>query len=301
MAESSYLQGDHDNATAVPFSDDTAADPANDIDDDDAPSATPEERITRKQKRQERITRLLSEGKQNGEKVKTLEAEQAALKSQLERLTGYVTAQPQQRPANDSGDPYKERLDQIYAQQSEAYNTAQAEIKAGTFTAERQKHYERIAQDIESAKIGVHTERAIAQDRQARRGEQAQQVWVQKYPEVYNNKTAFDYAQGTWQRRSAQARARGETLGNEVVDEIMAETMNEFKLGKKAPPSASERSRMSGISASGSSGSSRSTGVVMTPTLKKLAHAAHPDVPEEEAEKRWVNKTGRRLRENKIL
>ena len=36
-------------------------------------------------------------------------------------------------------------------------------------------------------------------------------------------------------------------------------------------------------------------------TLKKLAHAAHPDMSEEEAEKKWVNKTGKRLRENKVL
>lgn len=295
--ESSYLQGDHDNATAVPFSDDTSAEPANDIDDDDKPGATVEERLTRLQKKEGRTARLLAEGKQSTERVKTLEAEQSALKSQLERLQGYVTAQPQQRPANDSGDPYKERLEQIYAQQSEAYNTAQAEIKAGTFTADRQKHYERIAQDIESAKIGVHTERAIAQDRQQRRGEQAQQVWVQKYPEVYNNPKAFQYAQATHARKVAL----GETVNNDTVDEIMQETINTFKLGKKAPPSASERSRMSGISASGSSGSSRATGIVMSPTLKKLAHAAHPDMSEEDAEKKWVNKTGKRLRENKVL
>jgi hypothetical protein len=81
----------------------------------------------------------------------------------------------------------------------------------------------------------------------------------------------------------------------------MQETINTFKLGKKAPPSASERSRMSGISASGSNGSSRSTGIVMTPTLKKLAHAAHPDMPEEEAEKKWGEQDRQAPPDSKVL
>ncbi len=300
MADSSFMMGDHDKSVAVPFSDDEAANDTKpeELLDDDSPSASPEERITRKQKRQERIKRLLDEGKQNKEEVERLKAESAATRGELERLKGYVAAQPQ-RQQNDNGkDPYEQRLDQVYEKQSEAYNAAQAEIKAGSFTPERQKYYERVAREIESAKSSIHTERLIEQRTAASRTEQAQQVWVQKYPEVYNNPRAFQYAQASWQRKLAL----GEQPSNDTVDEIMNETMTTFRLGKKAAPSASERSRMSGIPSAGSGGGGGKGGIVMTdPKLRRMAIAAYSHLPEEEAIKAWVNKTGKRLREKKIL
>jgi len=71
---SDYMQGDKDNATAVPFSDDEAEQPkeAEDLLAEDSPDASPEERITRKQKRQARIQQLLADGKQSKEEAKAL-------------------------------------------------------------------------------------------------------------------------------------------------------------------------------------------------------------------------------------
>ncbi len=302
MADSSFMMGDHDKSVAVPFSDDDAANDTkpDELLDEPSANATPEERITWKQKRQDRIKRILDDGKESKAKVERLEAESAATKAELERLKGYVAAQPQ-RAQNDSRDPYEQRLDQVYEKQSEAYNAAQAEIKAGSFTPERQKYYERVAREIESAKSSIHTERLIEQRTAASRTEQAQQVWVQKYPEVYNNPRAFQYAQATWQRRLNAPGAEPAT--NDTVDEIMQETMATFRLGKKAPPSASERSRMSGIPSAGSGGGGGGKGgIVMTdPKLRRMAIAAYSHLPEEEAVKAWVNKTGKRLREKKVL
>ena len=296
MADSSYMQGDHDNSTTVPFSDDETDKPE-DL-DEDSPTATPEERVTRRQKRQARIQTMLQDGKQSKEKLAALEQEHSATRAELERLKGYVAAQPQQRASNDDGkDPYESRLDQIYERQSEAYNAAQAEIKAGSFTPERQAHYEKIARGIESEKTRVHTERVVDSRTAQQRTEQAQQVWVQKYPDVYNNRQAFQYAQATYQRKLAL----GEAASNDMVDEIMNETMTTFRLGKRAPPSASDRSRLSGLPAAGGGGSSKGSGVVMTPTLKKIAHSAYSDLSEAEAEKAWTNRTGKRMREKKLL
>ena len=296
-----YMQGDKDSATVVPFSDDeTEKDKVADELDEDSPSATPEERITRKQHRQARIKRLLDEGKQNAERVKTLETEHSATRLELERLRGYVAAQPQPRAGDDNAkDPYEARLDAVYEKQSEAYTAAQAEIKAGTFTEARQKHYERIAREVESEKTRIHTERAIDSRAGSQRAEQAQQVWVQKYPEVYQNPKAFQFAKATWERR----RALGEQSTNDMVDEVMHETMAQFRLGPKKAPSASDRSRMSGVPSAGGSGSSRSSGIDMAsnPALRRMAVAAYGDLPEAEAVKKWVNGPGKRLREKKVL
>jgi hypothetical protein len=292
---SDYMMGDPDNSVSVPFSDDEAA---KDL-EEDSPDASPEERITRKERRQARLRTLLSEGKQSKEELAALKAEQAATRAQLEQLRGYVAGvQQQQRPANDDGkDPYERRLDAVYDKQGEAYAAAQAEIAAGTFTAERQKYYERVAREVESEKTRIHTERVMESRSASQRAEQAQQVWVQKYPEVYGNRAAYDYAEGTWKRR----KARGEAVTNEMVDEIMRETMTEFKLGKRAAPSANERSRMSGLPSAGGGGGGKPTSGGLTPELRRMAIAAHSDLPEAEAIKKWEKTTGARLRQKKVI
>ena len=144
-----FMQGDHDSAVAVPFTDDDAGSGKPEDLDEDSPTATPEERITRLKKKEARTRRLLEEGKQSKEEVASLRGELGTLKTELATLRGYVAAQPAPRAANDNGgDPYEQRLNVVYARQSEAYNAAQAEIKAGSFNAERQQHYERIAREL---------------------------------------------------------------------------------------------------------------------------------------------------------
>lgn len=299
---SDFMQGNKDDAVAVPFSDDDTDQPDALLQEDDKPDATPEERITRKQKRTERIKRLLDDGKQNKEEVERLRAEQGALKSELDQLKGFVAAQRQQGPAQAPGpDPWKKRLDALEARRKSENAAYQAEVKVG-LTPERAAHWEGVGRELEDAKIEILTDRAIAQrdarEVPARRQEQAQQIWVQKYPDVYQNPRAIAYATAKFNMRT---QGLGEAATNDMVDEIMSETMAQFKLGKKPAPSASDRARMSGIGSSGGGGGgSGSGGIVMTEDMKRMAEAAYSDLPQAEAHKKWAARTGKRLREKKI-
>jgi hypothetical protein len=306
MAESSYVQGDPDrSATAVPFSDDDTESDARkkvaELDEEDSPTASPVERTERRRRRQERLQRMLQEGEANATRVRELEERDQKRERELAELRGMVAANNNalQRQVPPGKDPYEARLDAVYARQGEAYNAAQAELKAGTFTAERQAHYERIAREIETEKTSIHTERAVAMDRESRRAEQAQQVWVQKYPEVYGNQKAYAYAEATWKQRQAL----GEQPTTSLVDEVMQDAMTRFKLGTKPAPTASDRARMSGIPASGGGGKGAPSGIDFTsnPALKRMALAAHSDLPEAEALKKWTQSTGKRLRDKKLI
>lgn len=291
-----YMQGDHDNAVAVPFTDDEAEKPE-DL-DDDAPDVTPQERLTRRQKQRERITRLLNEGKQNASRVKELEERDAKRDRELAELRGMVAANNNAlaRQAQPQTDPYEERLNAVYSRQGEAYNAAQAEIKAGTFSAERQKHWEQVARDIETEKSRIHTERALEQSRAQQRQDQARMVWEQKYPEVYRDPRAFQYAQATWQRR----KALGEAESNDLADEVFRETMTQFKLGAKPAPSASDKARLSGLPSAGSGGGKAAPVAESNPAFRRMAIAAYPDLSEAEAVKKWSNTTGKKLRDKKL-
>lgn len=294
-----YMQGDPDRqSVVVPFSDDETVRDDELIADEDKPTDSFEERKTRKEKRQQRLQGIIQQGKKNAEELEAERKSNAELRERLARLEGVVVAtqnQPRQQPA-DGKDEFERELDDIYQQQQNAYQAAQAEVKAGKFDEKRQAYYEGIARDIETRKADVHTRRVMARSEPARQQNQAQQVWVQKYPDVYRNQNAFQYAQGKAQQRLAL----GEAITPQVVDEIMAETMTTFKLGPKPAPTQSERAKFTGTPASGSGGGSGGGGITLSKEMRQMALAAYDHLPEAEALKAWTNKTGKRLREKKI-
>lgn len=296
-----YMQGDPDRQSiVVPFSDDERVRDDELITDEDKPTDSIEERKTRRERRQERLQGIIQQGKKNAEELEAEKKANAELRERLARLEGVVVAtqqQPRRQEPADGKDEFERELDEIYALQQNAYQAAQAEVKAGTFDDKRQRYYEGIARDIEARKTTVHTRRVLAQTEGARQQNQAQQVWVQKYPEVYLNPRAFQYAQG----RAQQRLALGENITADVVDEIMSETKTQFKLGAKPAPTQSERSKLSGIAASGGGGGRGDGGITLTKELRQMALAAYDHLPEAEAIKAWTNKTGRRLREKKVV
>lgn len=295
-----YFQGDPDKSSVVvPFSDDETVSDDQLITDDDKPTDSFEERKTRKEKRQARLQGIIQQGKKNAEELEAERKANLELRERLARLEGVVVANQHQRQAPADGkDEFERELDDIYQKQQNAYQAAQAEVKAGTFDEKRQRYYEGIARDIEARKTEVHTRRVLAQTEGQRQQNQAQQVWVQKYPEVYRNNNAFQYAQAKAQQRLSL----GEQITPQVVDEIMTETMTTFKIGAKPAPTANERAKLSGMPASGGGGGGgRGPGVTLTPELRRMAIAAYDHLPEDEAIKAWTNKTGKRLREKKVV
>lgn len=290
-----YMTGP-DGDVSVPFSDDENVRDDELITDDDKPGESPEERKTRRVKRQERLQLKLQEGKAAKEQLEREKAEKQELRERLARLEGAVSAQRQ--PVSDGGkDPFEAELDKIYDEQQSAYMAAQAEIQAGKMTPERTKHYERIARDIDTRRARVHARREIAMTEPIRQQNTARQQWEQKHPEVYANPRAFQYATGRYQQRLAM----GEQITNQVVDEIMEEAKVQFKLGGKPAPTVSERARLSGTASSGGSGGGGKEPITLSRQLRKIAVAAYDDLPEEEAIKKWTAKTGKRMRERKQL
>src|SRR5690606_28736928 len=129
----------------------------------------------------------------------------------------------------------------------------------------------------------------------------ARQRWVEKYPEVYANQRAYQFAAASYERRKALLEP-GEEPTAEMVEQAMEEARAQFKLGPKRAPTASERERLSGIPSSGGGGASPSGGgVVVTKDFRKMATALYSDLSEDEAVKRWANEVGKSLRQKKIL
>lgn len=285
----------------VPFSDDESVTDDQLIVESDKPGDSPEVKAQRAEKRRERAATRERERKEQTDRLARLEGELANERAARARLEGYVTAVA--KPAEPGKDPYQAALDKVNEEQKGAWVSYQAELKAGTLDEKRADHYEAISRRIEEEKGRIHAERAIASREGNRRQETAQQVWVNKYPDVYNNTAAYNYAQGRFQSRKALAEANGERLTNDMVDEVMTETMNTFKLGGKGKPARNERDRMSGIGASGGGGGEGDTsrGIAPTKELMKMATSLYSDLPPEKAFQKWVDGPGRQLRKDKVL
>lgn len=304
MADSNYVST-ADNPAEVPFSDDEAVRDDELISDDGAASLSAAERITRDQKKADRIKRKLDEGKQSKAEVARLTTQLEESNTRLARLEGAMSVrQAPQASGTPAPDPYKAALKSVRARQATSFERMRAEMasmpKDQDLPPDRLKHYQDELAEIEDEKAQINARRVLAEQAPAIRQEQAQQVYVQKYPEVYNNPTAFEYARGTFARRQAL----GETITNDTVDEIMNETRTVFKIGPKPKgPSASDRARLGGHSASGSGGgnSGPTGGIQPTPALMKMAKALFSDLPDDKAFQKWVDGPGKELRKQKVI
>ncbi len=146
--------------------------------------------------------------------------------------------------------------------------------------------------------MAVVAERAMARTIPEIKQATSRQKWEDRYPDVYHNPRAYQFAEATRNRRLAL----GEQETVELVEEVMEETRTALKLGPKKGPTANERARMSGVSSSSSGGGgSPSGGVQMTKELRRMATALYSDLPEEEAVRKWANTAGKQLRKDKIL
>lgn len=287
-----------DKPAEVPFSDDEVVRDEELILDD---SKDPAERSRRSEERKRRGQEREAERKRLAEEVKAAREEAAKTARELAELRGYVAAKAAPTPP-DGKDEFDRRLDAVYEKQREAFTSYQAEaLTAGgeeKIKPERKRHYESVARAIEAEKAEVIAEKVLSRRAPAQEMAQAQQVWRQKYPEVYQDPRALQYATATWKRREAM----GAQPSNEIVDEIMEETRATFKLGPKRAPSERERASMSGMpSGGGGGGGSSSGGIQMTKELRQMATALYSDLPEDQAVKKWVDGAGKALRAKKVL
>lgn len=290
----------------TPFSDDEIEKP-DAAEDEDAPGLSPVERATRKERRTLRIKQKLDEGKQAKEELAKERQEKQQLAERLARLEGVVSTQQRlTQPA--PVDPYQARLQAIRERQAREYNQLQAEIKAGTYTPEREKYYAQVSAEIEDEKGAVYTERALATRVPVIKQDVARQKWEDKYPQVYGNQQAYEFADATFRRR----KALGEAVTENLVDEIMTETINTLKLpGAKRGPTDNERARLSGRPSSGGGGGNGGPtgGIQMTKELRRMAIAAYAGelgsdgkpLTEEQAVRKWVDGPGKTLRKEKVL
>lgn len=294
------MSGDYvstaDAPVEVPFSDDETETPEEAI--VDSPNASPAERESAKEKRKARAAQRERERKAMEAEIQELKERDAKRDREVAELRGFVAGQSRQAPAAGGKDPYEARLEAIRQRQRTEWANYQKELNAGTIDDERTKYYEQVSHEIETEKANTLVEKALASKMPLIRQEQAQQVWKQKYQDVYDDPRAYQYANATYERRKAV----GEPVTNDLIDEVMTEARTVFKLGKKAPPSASEKARMSGMPSSGSGGGGApSGGVQMTKDLRRMATALYSDLPEEEAVKKWANGPGKTLRAQKVL
>lgn len=302
MAEE-YLTS-KDEPITVPFSDDQAEVEV-EKDEELPANASPMQVSEAKRKKQERGKQREEERRRERERAESLAAEVATLKQELARTQGFVAAQAQQpRQAADGKDEFEKRLDAIEEERAAAYAAAQAEVKDGKMTAERAAYWDKKGRAIDERRAETIVERQLARTRimeeQRRQQDEGRQFWRHRHPEVYQNPQAYKWAEG---RAAMFIAENGRDMTQADIDAVLEEAKIKFKLGKPQS-TATERARMSGIPSSSSGGSGGKGGDSFTfsnEKVKAMAVAAYSHLPEKEALKAWAQKTGKKLRDRKVL
>ncbi len=284
--------------TMIPFSDDEEASADGD-DDPDEPGLAPDVKKARNKRRGERIGERLRAGEQAKVDAAAARQENAELRDRLARLEG-AHVQLASQGATPQVDPIEKRLAEIETERDAQIAAAEAEVLAKKYTVERAAHYKAIGEKLDRERVDLLVEKKlVGRDSQLRAAVQttvAQNQWQMQYPEIYGNPRALAWATSKHQMELAE----GKQQSTELIHQVMAETKKRFNMAPKEKPSASLRSKFSGHPASGASteaGPAAKGGIVMTKELSRIARAAYPGLPKAEAEKKWAQKTGKRMRE----
>lgn len=240
--------------------------------------------------RQERRSQRNGERVSSRERAAAAEAEAKVLREQLAAARTPLAPQQQQR----QGNPYEVVDAEIRKtfQQEKALAQRWQETSAKASAAEIQQ-MEDEASELTVRRMSLVNDRKEI-ERAPRRAEEAKiHEQRSRFPDVFADGRAFQYAQGAYN----QALARGIVPSRELEDASFQEA-REVILGKRPRPDAAQRQRASGLSAT-----TRAAAPVTRPGINmpkgsdydRIARAAFPKLDPAEARQKWANTVGKKL------
>lgn len=238
---------------------------------------------TRRDKRAQRVT--------SRERAAVAEAEAKLLREQLE-VERTRAAQLPQTPAQRQGNPvehidreYRATIDQM-RRLDEDYARAGAEKRlTPAMEAEMQEKWTQL--DLKKSTLVIERREVLTAPK--RDAEARQNALRSRFPDVYGNPKAHQYAAALWNMETA----RGEPEDDALHERVMARTREEF-LGKRPAPSAASKNRASGMSAGARPASGAKVEVKMPrgQEIDRMARAAYPNLEPAQARQKWANRNG---------
>jgi hypothetical protein len=293
--------------TVIPFSDDVEeqqADAAGDDPDPDEPGITEDVKKSRRARRAERLRERLQKGEEAQRQAEELRRQIEEMRANQARLEGLVQGRLSAQPQTPQLDPYQQKLQQIEEQREMYRLQAAQEIEEKRWTPERKAYYNQIGDRLDQERVNTLVQRQLAQQLPQLQAQVqttvAANTWASRYPDVHTNERALRWAKSKYELEIAE----GKPPTQETIERVYEETRAKFQTGPKPKPSANERALFEGIPTQGnqkSAGPAKGSGIKMTPELKRIARAAYPGMDPEQAYKKWVQTTGKKLREDGIL
>lgn len=263
-----------------------------DDDEDDDPVDTGRRGPTRKEKKQNRYRQLMEERDADRARLQQLEQQNAQMQAYMQGLSQRQAPQPQQPEDDPLEREYQSILrdQKLLLQEHAAYGQ--------NITAEQQADMERRAAQLEKRKLewGGHMANRRAGIRPIPPEEAVKTQLMARFPDVMGNPQAQSYMVATFNR----LRARGLPDSMETVEEAVAETRRDLRIGAaaRAPaPSPGMRTKLAGASrGSGGGGGGGESSITMTKEYRAMADALYANIKDPmERYKKWARGPGRKL------
>lgn len=241
--------------------------------------------------RQERRTRRGAERVSSRERAAAAEAEAKVLREQLETERTRAAQLPQSQ-AQRQGNPV-EHIDREYRATIEEMGKLDEEyarlVQEKKLTTQQDRDMREKWANLDLKKGTLIVERREVLTAPKREAEARQNALRSRFPDVYGNPKAHQYAAALWNMETARGAAEDDALH----EQVMARTREEF-LGKRPPPSAASKNRASGMSAGARPAPGGKVEVKMPrgQEIDRMARAAYPNLEPAQARQKWANRNG---------
>lgn len=238
---------------------------------------------TRRDKRAQRVT--------SRERAAVAEAEAKLLREQLE-VERSRAAQLPQSPQARQGNPV-EHIDREYRQTidemrrlDEEYARAGSE-KRLTAALEKEMQEKWTQLDLKKSTLVIERRETLLAPQRAKEANMT--ALRSRFPDVYGNPKAHQYAAALWNMETV----RGAAEDDDLHERVMARTREEF-LGRRPAPSAASKNRASGMSAGARPAPGGKVEVKMPrgQEIDRMARAAYPNLEPAQARQKWANRNG---------
>ncbi len=249
-----------------------------------------EEGVSRDEKKRNRFQEQY-DGRESAErKVKELQYEIDRLRLQQSQAPA-----PQLASQAPTGDPYKEKLDELMGRRTDLHSAYQARMQntQSPPSKEEEEGFLKKARDLEVEQQETIAEKVASKYRQPQQS--AQDLAIQaRHADVISSPRARSYADGEYRKLMAL----GESPSMELMDKVMDQARGAFGIGSRkngSPPDPQQQVRYhaGGAARAGEIPDENPKKIRMTKELRRMADHSYAHIKDEqERYKKWANEIG---------
>jgi hypothetical protein len=166
--------------------------------------------------------------------------------------------------------------------------------------AQRQREFEKQAQDIDDARVAVINQASSPQVNKEDWIREAQlRSYLNDHADISQDKQKMQWAIARWQQNIAEGKADTKAMSDAVFDEARIKFGLQPRNRRGSRPDDATKRRLTGVSSQSAGGGVTASKISMTAMERKMAQVKYDKDPPSVAWQKWANNEGKRIMEKR--